>query len=117
MLLPCIDRTPRYVWLRPEPIADNVGGQDRRQFALLTGHGNIPRLLHRTVSRSERLGNQAIGRGGGATTSFGIRQDRPGGTVEPGSDARRSHGAGASVLLGRRCLNGLFIADVVLRPL
>jgi hypothetical protein len=23
---------------------DNVGGQDRRQFALLTGHGNIPRL-------------------------------------------------------------------------
>ena len=36
--------------------------------------------------------------------------------IKPGSDAcRRSRWAGASVLLGRRCLNGLFIADVVLR--
>ena len=26
-------------------IADNVGGDDRRQFALLTSHGNFPRLL------------------------------------------------------------------------
>jgi hypothetical protein len=26
-------------------VADNVGGQDRRQFALLTGHGNFPGFL------------------------------------------------------------------------
>jgi hypothetical protein len=26
-------------------VADNVGIEDRRQFALLTGHGNFPALL------------------------------------------------------------------------
>ena len=26
-------------------VADNVRGEDRRQFALLTGHGNFPGFL------------------------------------------------------------------------
>jgi hypothetical protein len=30
-------------------VADNVGGQDRRQFALLTGHGNLPEFLQRIL--------------------------------------------------------------------
>jgi hypothetical protein len=34
--------------------ADNVAGQDRRQIALLTGHGNCPRSLQRIVEGPER---------------------------------------------------------------
>jgi hypothetical protein len=37
--------------------ADNVGGQDRRQFALLTGQWNFPALLQRIVERTRSAGN------------------------------------------------------------
>jgi hypothetical protein len=38
-------------------VADNVCGQDRRQFALLTGHGNFPRPLQRIVEGRQLVGN------------------------------------------------------------
>jgi hypothetical protein len=40
-------------------VADNVGGQDRRQFALLTGHGTLPVFLQWMVEEFERLDNQS----------------------------------------------------------
>ena len=46
-------------------VADDVGGQDRRQFALLMGHGNSPACLQRIVEGAARLGNQVMRRGGG----------------------------------------------------
>jgi hypothetical protein len=42
---------------RQAGVADNVGGQDRCQFSLLTGHGSFPRSLKRIVERSEGQGN------------------------------------------------------------
>jgi hypothetical protein len=36
-------------------VADNVGGQDRRQFALLTGQWNFPALLQGIVEGPEQL--------------------------------------------------------------
>src|SRR5260370_40660796 len=44
----------------PSRVADNVGGQDRRQFALLTGHGNFPRLC--TDRRRPRAARQLNGK-------------------------------------------------------
>jgi hypothetical protein len=50
-----------------ERIADNVGGQDRRQFALLTGHGKFRRFLQRIVegpaghSSAKAVNQQASG--------------------------------------------------------
>jgi len=41
-------------------VSDNVCGQDRRQFALLTDHGNFPRFLQRIVESAERLDNRRI---------------------------------------------------------
>src|SRR5260370_21331206 len=41
-------------------VADNVGGQDRRQFALLAGHGNFPRLC--TDRRRPRAARQLNGK-------------------------------------------------------
>jgi hypothetical protein len=38
-------------------LADNICGQNRRQFALLTGHWNFPALLQRIV---EGLNSEAI---------------------------------------------------------
>src|SRR5262245_7719457 len=38
-------------------VADNVGSQDRRQFALLTGHGNSPACLRRIVKGWQLAGN------------------------------------------------------------
>jgi hypothetical protein len=38
-------------------VADNVSGQDRRQFALLTGQWNFSTYLQRIVEDAERLGN------------------------------------------------------------
>jgi hypothetical protein len=38
-------------------VANNVGSEDRRQFALLTGQWNFPALLQRIVRGPERLGN------------------------------------------------------------
>jgi hypothetical protein len=35
---------PALVATHKAGVADNVGGQSRRQFSLLTGHGNFPRL-------------------------------------------------------------------------
>jgi hypothetical protein len=43
-------------------VANNVCGQDRRQFALLTGQWNFPALLQGIVERPEQLGNQWEGR-------------------------------------------------------
>jgi len=43
-------------------VADNVGGQNRRQFALLTGQWNFPALLQRIVEGTAWLGNQWEGR-------------------------------------------------------
>ena len=42
-------------------VADNVCGQDRRQFALLTGQENFPALLQRIVEGSNLLINSAEG--------------------------------------------------------
>ena len=39
-------------------LADNVGGQDRRQSALLTGQWSFPALRLRIVGGSRLLGNQ-----------------------------------------------------------
>jgi hypothetical protein len=39
-------------------VADNVSGQDRRQFALLTGHGKVPRSLQRIVKGVRPVGNR-----------------------------------------------------------
>ena len=55
-------RRPALVAPHQAGLADNVGGEDRRQFALLTGHGNFPALLQRIVERPEQLGNQWEGR-------------------------------------------------------
>jgi hypothetical protein len=38
-------------------LADNVGGQDRRQFALLTGQWNFPALLQRIARGLVRFGS------------------------------------------------------------
>jgi len=38
-------------------VADNVGGQDRRQFALLTGQWNFPAFLRRIVEGLRLPGN------------------------------------------------------------
>ena len=35
-------------------VADNIRSEDRRQFALLTGHGKFPRLLHQIVEGPNR---------------------------------------------------------------
>jgi hypothetical protein len=43
--------SPRFHRAERERLADNVCGQDRRQFALLTGHGTSPHLLQRIVRR------------------------------------------------------------------
>ena len=43
-------------------VADNVCGQDRRQFALLTGHGSFPRSLQRIVEGLALWDNQLVGR-------------------------------------------------------
>ena len=40
-------------------VADNVCGQDRRQFALLTGQWNFPALLQRIVDGLRLRGNRA----------------------------------------------------------
>src|SRR5580700_458605 len=42
----------------PSRVADNVGGQDRRQFALLTGQWNFPRSLQRIVEGVRPVGNR-----------------------------------------------------------
>ena len=39
-------------------VAANVCGQNRRQFELLTGHGNFPRFLQRIVENLGPIGNQ-----------------------------------------------------------
>src|SRR5712664_3008045 len=41
-------------------VATNVGGQDRRQFALLTGHGRFPRCLQRIVESTELQDNREV---------------------------------------------------------
>ena len=38
-------------------VADNVGGQDRRQFLLLTGQWNFPAFLQRLLEGPKLLGN------------------------------------------------------------
>jgi hypothetical protein len=65
------------VALRQAGIADNVCGQDRRQFALLTGHGNFPALLQRIVERTEQLGNQRQPGMGVTTASSGFAKIDP----------------------------------------
>ena len=40
-------------------VADNICSEDRRQFALLSGHGNFPAFLQWMVEEPERLGNQS----------------------------------------------------------
>ena len=41
-------------------LADNINGQDRRQFALLTGHGNYPEGLHGGSQFAERVWSSSI---------------------------------------------------------
>jgi hypothetical protein len=59
----CQGRTYCSVPLSSRPhqagVADNLGGKDRRQFALLTGHGNFPRLCFRIVGVAGGVGNQS----------------------------------------------------------
>jgi len=38
-------------------LADNICGQDRRQFALLTGHGNFPGFVQRIVEGGQLTSN------------------------------------------------------------
>jgi hypothetical protein len=45
-------------------VADNVCGEDRRQFALLTVHGNCPRFLH-IVGGFGRVDNEPVEQGAG----------------------------------------------------
>ena len=56
---------PNSQCLRPTQagVADNVGGQDPRQFALLTGHGDFPRSLQRIVGarKAETIKSRGLG--------------------------------------------------------
>src|SRR5262249_14750508 len=57
-------------------VADHVGGQDRRQLALLMGHGKSPRSRHRSVGGSIRLGNQSVGTGMSLQADMSLANDR-----------------------------------------
>ena len=68
-------------------VADNVCGQDRRQFALLTGQRNFPALLRRIVDGLRLRGNRAGRR---------LRSQRRG-----KAQGQRHHGYQASLRLQR----------------
>ena len=89
------NRAPLIGCIPQAGVADNVCSEDRRQFALLTGHGKFPVLLQADVCRAvSRLPNLArtrcqlhgvrretpTGRGGGGErqAAFYLAMSRPG---------------------------------------
>jgi hypothetical protein len=57
----------------PGGVADNVCSNNCRQFALLTGHGYFPALLHRILGPTNRVGNH-MQAGLGAMTRSKLKQ-------------------------------------------
>ena len=74
-------------------VTDNVGSEDRRQFALLTDQWNFPAFLERIVEGANRLGNQSEGACLDETTPRPSAPDgvglRPALRVRPRSNAIR----------------------------
>jgi hypothetical protein len=48
-------------------VADNVCSNDGRQFALLTGHGDCPDVVHQIVGGFGPVDNEMVERGAGNT--------------------------------------------------